>query len=131
MLATADQLVAGAAVFSRSNVPRGQIITVPSGSPRIPAHIREGKIAGIYRDQPAKILQVETQDSPKRVTDPSSRSFLAVMCPQTSVKVVGGQVTSVFHMLAMAFDDPTMDEDLRVALAAHEIVLGDEWADVA
>ena len=33
-------------------------------------------------------------------------------------------------MLAMAFDDPTMDDDLRTALAAHEIVLGDEWADV-
>ena len=33
-------------------------------------------------------------------------------------------------MLAMAFDDPTVDDDLRMALAAHEIVLGDEWADV-
>jgi len=52
------------------------------------------------------------------------------MCPQTGVKVVGGQVTSVFHMLAMAIDDPSMDDDLRQALAAHEIVLGDEWADV-
>ena len=36
----------------------------------------------------------------------------------------------MFHMLAMAFDDPTMDEDLRMALAAHEIVLEEEWADV-
>ena len=36
------------------------------------------------------------------------------MCPQTSVKVVGGQVTSVNHMLTMAFDDPSMD-DLRAA----------------
>jgi hypothetical protein len=33
-------------------------------------------------------------------------------------------------MLAMALDDPTMDADLRDALAAHETVLGDEWADV-
>jgi hypothetical protein len=33
-------------------------------------------------------------------------------------------------MLAMALDDPTMDDDLRTALAAHEIVLGDDWADV-
>jgi len=29
----------------------------------------------------------------------------------------------------MAFDDPTMDDDLREILAAHEIVLGEEWAD--
>jgi hypothetical protein len=33
-------------------------------------------------------------------------------------------------MLAMAFDDPSMDADLRAALAAHEIVLEGEWADV-
>ena len=52
------------------------------------------------------------------------------ICPQTSVKVVGGYGTSVSHMLAMALDDPSMDDDLRAALAAHEIVLGDEWADV-
>ena len=36
---------------------------------------------------------------------------------------------SVDHFLAMAFDGPTMDDDLRMVLAAHEIVLGDEWAD--
>jgi hypothetical protein len=54
----------------------------------------------------------------------------SLISPQTSVKVVGGRGTSVAHMLAMAFDDPTMDENLRAALAAHEIVLGDEWADV-
>ena len=31
--------------------------------------------------------------------------------------------------LTMAFDDPTMDDDLREVPAAHEIVLGEEWAD--
>ncbi len=49
--------------------------------------------------------------------------------PQTSANLVGGHGMSVDHVLAMAFDDPTMDDDLRVVLAAHEIVLGDEWAD--
>ena len=43
--------------------------------------------------------------------------------------MVDGYGTSVTHMLTMAFDDPTMDADLRETLAAHEIVLGDEWAD--
>jgi hypothetical protein len=33
-------------------------------------------------------------------------------------------------MLTMVLDDPTMDEDLRTALAAHEIEIGEEWADV-
>ena len=42
----------------------------------------------------------------------------------------GGFGTSVTHMLAMAFDDPTMGEDLRRALDAHEIVLEGEWADM-
>ena len=32
--------------------------------------------------------------------------------------------------LAMAFDDPLVDDDLREAMAAHEIVLGQKWADV-
>jgi hypothetical protein len=41
-------------------------------------------------------------------------------------RLVGGYGTSVRHVLAMAFDDPTMDDDLRETLAAHEIVLGDE-----
>ena len=105
-------------------------LTTPPGSPKILIHKRQGKVVGIYCDQPAKILEIETQDSPKWVTDPGHRGFRSVICPQTSVKVVGGQVTSVFYMLAMALDDPTMDEDLRVALAAHEIVLEEEWADV-
>jgi len=53
-----------------------------------------------------------------------------MICPQTSVKVVGGCGTSVAHMLAMALDDPAIDVDLCEALAAHEVVLGEEWADV-
>jgi len=40
----------------------------------------------------------------------------ALISPQTSVKVVGGCGTSVTHMLAMAFDDPSMDAYLREAL---------------
>ena len=35
-----------------------------AASPRILNHTRQSKIAGIYGDQPAKILQVETKDSP-------------------------------------------------------------------
>jgi hypothetical protein len=31
---------------------------------------------------------------------------------------------------ALAFDDPTIDDDLRRVLEAHEIVLGGEWPDV-
>jgi hypothetical protein len=54
----------------------------------------------------------------------------AMISPQTSVKVAGGSGTSVTHMLAMAFDDPSMDADLRQTLAAHEIVMDAEWADV-
>ena len=50
--------------------------------------------------------------------------------PRTSIKIVDGYGTSVSHVLALAFDDPSMDDDLRSALAAHEIVLGGEWADV-
>ena len=53
----------------------------------------------------------------------------AIISPQTSVKVVGGCGTSVDRMLAMAFDDPSMDADLREILTAHEIVLSKEWAN--
>jgi hypothetical protein len=55
---------------------------------------------------------------------------MPAICPQTSVKVVGGRGTSVAHMLATAFQDPTMDDDLRETLAGHEIDLEGEWADV-
>ena len=33
-------------------------------------------------------------------------------------------------MLTMAFDDPSMDDDLCLVLDVHEIVLDEEWADV-
>ena len=75
-------------------------------------------------DQPAKILEVETHD-PRR-----SAQAMPAICPQTSVKVVGGRGTSVEHMLAMALDEPSMDADLRQTLAAHEIVLDAEWVAV-
>ncbi len=54
----------------------------------------------------------------------------SIIDPQTSIKVVGGRGTSVAHTLAMAFDDPSMDDDLRETLAAHDIEIGNEWADV-
>ncbi len=48
----------------------------------------------------------------------SNLAMLSIISPQTNVKLIGGYGTSVAHthMLAMAFDDPTMDEDLRTAL---------------
>ena len=55
---------------------------------------------------------------------------LPAIRPQTSFKVVGGRGTSVAHMLAMAMGDPSMDGDLRETLAAHEIEIEEEWADV-
>jgi hypothetical protein len=36
----------------------------------------------------------------------------------------------VDHVLAMPFDNPTMNDDLCRTLNAHEIVLGEERADV-
>ena len=91
---------------------------MPSGSPKILIHIRQGKCVGIYCDHAAKVLIVETQDDPRRTTHPSYQTMLAMICPQTSVKVVGRYGTAVDHVLAMAFDDPTMDDDLRQVLAA-------------
>ena len=105
-------------------------ITVPPSSPKILIHVRQGKCVGIYCDQPAKVLVVETQDHPRRAVDPSCQALLAMINPQRSTKLVGGYGTSVDHVLAMAFDDPTMDDDLCRALNAHEIVLGEEWPDV-
>jgi hypothetical protein len=100
-------------------------LTTPPGSPKILIHTRQGRCVGIYCDQPAKILEVETQGSPRYATEPRHLMFRALICPQTSVKVVGGCGTSVAHMLAMAFDDPSMDGDVRKTLAAHEIEIGE------
>ena len=43
---------------------------------------------------------------------------------------LSGYGTAVDHVLAMAFDDPSMDDDLRQVLEAHEVVLGSEWPDI-
>jgi hypothetical protein len=72
------------------------------------------------------IPEVETQDDPRRAV---RRAMPAMISPQTSVKVVGGYGTSVSHMLAMVFEDPSIDVGLHEPLAAHEVVLGKEWAD--
>ena len=62
-------------------------------------------------DQPAKMLvEVQTQADPRHAIH---QAMPATISPQTSVKLVGGYGTSAEHMLAMAFDDPTMDDDLR------------------
>ena len=106
------------------------LVTVPPGSPKILIHTRQGKCVGIYCDQPAKVLVVETQDEPRRATHPSYLAMLSMISPQTSAKVVGGYSTAVDHVLAMAFDDPSMDDDLRRALNAHEVVLDGEWPDI-
>jgi len=110
-------------------IPDG-LITVPPGSPKILIHTRQGRCVGIYCDQPAKMLVVETQDDPRRTVHTSSLAMLSMICPQTSAKVVGGYGTAVDHVLAMALDDPSMDDDLRRTLDAHEVVLGEEWPDV-
>jgi hypothetical protein len=106
------------------------LLTVPPGSPKIMIHTRQGRCVGIYCDQPAKVLIVETQDDPRRAVHPSYQAMLAMISPQTSVKLVGGYGTAVDHVLAMAFDDPTMDDDFRRTLDAHEVVLDGEWPDV-
>jgi hypothetical protein len=106
------------------------LITVPPGSPKILIHTRHGRCVGVYCDQPAKVLCVETQDDPRRVVHPSNLAMLSMICPQTSIKVVGGYGTAVDHVLVMAFDDSSMDDDLRRVLNAHEVVLDGKWPDV-
>ncbi len=76
------------------------------------------------------MLVVETQDDPRRAAHPSHQAVLSMICPQTSAKVVGSCGTAIDHVLAMAFDDPSMDDDLRRTLNAHEVVLEGEWSDV-
>jgi len=74
--------------------------------------LRDSGVAGIYCDQPAKVLVVDTQDDLQRAVDPSYQAAPATIRPRTSAKLVGGCGTSVDHFLAMAFDDPTIDDDL-------------------
>jgi hypothetical protein len=76
------------------------------------------------------VLFVETQDDPQYMVHPSNLAMLSMVSPQTSDKPVGGYGTAVDHVLAMAFDDPWMDDDLRRALNMHEVVLDGEWPDV-
>jgi hypothetical protein len=109
--------------------PEGSL-TTPPGSPKVLIHTRRGRCVGIYCDQPAKVLFVETQDDPRRAVHPSNLAMLSVISPQTSVKVVDGYGNAVDHVLAMAFDDPSMDDDLRRVLNAHEVVLDGEWREV-
>jgi hypothetical protein len=105
-------------------------LTTPAGSPKILIHTRGGRCVGIYCDQPAKVLYVETQDDPQRLVNPSNLAMLSIISTQTSAKLVCGYGTAVDHVLAMAFDDPWMDDDLRRTLDAHEVVLDGEWPDV-
>jgi hypothetical protein len=44
--------------------------------------------------------------------------------------VVGDYGTAVDHVLGMAFDDPSMEEDLCRTLDTHEIVLDRKWPDI-
>jgi hypothetical protein len=106
------------------------LITVPPGSPKILIHTRQGRCVGIYCDQPAKVLCVETQDDPRHGVHPSYQAMLAMISPQTSAKVVGGYGTTVDHVLAMAFDDPSMDDDLCRTLREHEVVPSGERPDL-
>ncbi len=106
------------------------MITVPPGSPKILIHTRRGRCVGIYCDQPAKVLVIETQGDARRAACPASLAILAMISPQTSVKLVGGHGTSVDHVLAMPFDDPSMDDDLRQTLQAHEVLLDGMWPDI-
>ena len=73
---------------------------------------------------------VETQGNSRHATEPRHRAFLALICPQTSVKLVGAYGTLVDHVLAMPFDDPSTDDDLCQALNAHEVMLDADWPDI-
>ena len=106
------------------------LIAVPPGSPKILIHTRKGRCVGIYCDQPAKVLVIETQEDPRRGAHPANLAMRTMISPQTSVKLVGGHGTSVDHVLAMPFDDPSMDDDLRQTLHSHEILLDGKWPDI-
>jgi hypothetical protein len=57
-------------------------LTTPPGSPKILIHTRQGRVVGIYCDQPAKIIEVETQENPKRITAPSNVAFRSSSAPR-------------------------------------------------
>ncbi len=90
-------------------------------------HTRQGKVVGIYCDKPAKILVVESQDDPRRAVH---QAMPLMISPQTSTKLVGGHGTRIDRVLALALHDSTMDDDLRRALKAQEIVLDEEWPNI-
>jgi hypothetical protein len=56
--------------------------------------------------------------------------MLSIISPKTIAKLVGGYGTAMDHVLAMAFNDPSMDDDLRSVLNVHEVVLDGEWLNV-
>lgn len=72
-------------------------------------------------NRPSNIGGVETQDDPRCTVRPPYQAMLAMISPQTSTKLVGDCGTTVDHVLAMAFDDPSMDDDLCQVLDAHEV----------
>jgi hypothetical protein len=117
-------------VAPREIITPDGLITVPPGSPNILIHTRRGRCVGIYCDQPAKVLVVETQDDPRHTVHSSHQAMLAMMSPQTSAKLVGDYGTTVDHVLAMAFDDPSMDDDLCQVLDSHEVELDGNWPDI-
>ena len=54
------------------------LITVPPGSPKILIHTRQGRCVGIYCDQPAKVLVIETQEDPRRAARSANLAMLAM-----------------------------------------------------
>src|ERR1022692_3459751 len=94
--------------------PNG-LLTTPPDSPKILIHARQGKSVGIYCDQPAKVLMVETRDDARHPVHQATPSMIS------PAKAVDGHATSIDRVLAMAFNDPTLDDDLRQNLAAYEI----------
>ena len=54
------------------------LLTTPPGSPKIMIHTRQGKVVGIYCDQPAKVLVVENN--------------WPTNCPEASPMVPSGKI---------------------------------------
>ena len=72
---------------------------------------------------PVSLNGVGAGDCRSRAGHPMNLAMLAMISPQASAKLAGDYGTAVDHVLAMAIDD------LRPALAAHEIALEEESAD--